>query len=326
MRKALYLLIATFGFKPLFAQTDTAVYKDNTRIPLVHILTTGRGLPATWLSLSVVNVEGTYFGSKGWYADAGYLLTVNQYYRGAYAGINLSLIERKRMVSSGKVTLHIQPSNNPRYLYTMYMARFKGIERVSNIGLHLGVQRLVNTTEAYYDFQTIPNLTATINLTHELDFGISIWTRQGIVTTTPASTTGRFFILKLTMDAVKYRFSKFAVWDLNTLPSGVITRHEYGDDDPNGRWTFEDLPFNDWGARLVADFMWSPRSGKRSPSFMIGYRLRFMMQYVPISLMGANLLPVINVGVTLGGRPRSVVPANSVTPCLANPKNTRKGR
>ena len=42
--------------------------------------------------------------------------------------------------------------------------------------------------------------------------------------------------------------------------------------------------------------------------------------------MGANLLPVINVGVTLGGRPRSVVPANSVTPCLANPKHTRQGR
>lgn len=317
------MLILACVVKTIFAQSDTAVYQDNSRIPFVNILTSGRSLTATWLSLSLFNVEGTYFGRKGWYVDAGLILMVNQYYRGNYAGVNKSLFEHRKFVRSGKVTLDIQPSNNPRYSSVMYMARFYGIESVTNFGLHFGAQRLVNTSEFYFDFANIPNLGSTINVTHEVDFGLSIWTRRGIVTATPSSKTGRFFILKFTLDAVKYRFSKFAIIDFNTQPSGIITRYEYGDDDPNGRWTFEDLPFNDWGARLVADFMWSPRSGKRSPEFMIGYRLRLMMQYVPISLMGGNILPVINVGLTLGGKPRVTIPVNSVTPNLANPKYKR---
>lgn len=317
----LVLLLTTHAPTVLNAQWDTAVFSNGEKIIYTQVLASGRNLPSIWLSLTLFHCEAMYIGKRRTLADVGANLMLGQYYRSIYVDYNFSLLEFRPLRKSGPVEMG---TGTDRYLPVRYIARFNGIQSVVNFGLHAGAQSLSNNLEFYY---AIPNATgnfmATLRVTHELDFGLTTWVRRGIVINSQSGPHGRFFMFRLNADAALYRFSKFAVVEVDSTGLwGLPVEYRNGSEDELGRWKFADLPFKDLGAKITADFYWSRSPGKRSPEYMFGYRTRLMLQYVPIFAIG-NFIFAVNFGFTVGMKPRLITSYGMAIPTPLPPKEKK---
>lgn len=311
------------------AQWDTAHYLDGAKQKYYPLMYSGYNMPAFWTSFSLLQVDIMGVTKRSSVFVLGAHHAPYQHISTMYVEYGHTLFNSRAPRKSGKVQVG---SAEESYATKIYYVLFDGIESVTRYGLHVGVQRNHYSGERYGTRIRGSGGTFQCKLlaTTELDIGLQVLSRRGVLIDNGSANYGRFFMMRMCLDAVIYRISQFEVYQSGPPGSntGSFIKYDYNESDSQGMWTFADLPYENIGMKMNFEFFWSGSSPKNNLKQMKGYHVRVGMQYVPESVLG-NMLLTTSFGIALGSEPRLTLErrwTNYIpTPTVSSGSKKRKG-